>query len=99
MWVGGEGVLASFLSILCAHMCVCKGINMRDWNKEGRPSEREEPVIHTTTGQNIRLGGMHGDGAKVVRVSLKLMDALQSVVVKHSYVHVILNNKTQITVA
>ena len=56
-------------------------------------------MIHTTTGQNIRLGGMHGDGAKVVGVSLKLMDALQSVVVKHSYVHVILHNKAQITVA
>ena len=56
-------------------------------------------MIHTTTGQNIRLGGMHSDGAKVVGVSLKLMDALQSVVVKHSYVHVILHNKAQITVA
>ena len=56
-------------------------------------------MIHTTTGQNIRLGGMHSDGAKVVGVSLKLMDALQSVVVKHSYVHVILHNKAQISVA
>ena len=43
----------------------------------------------TTAGQDVGVGGVHNDGSDVVRVCLKCMDLLQSVVVEDPDLHVV----------
>jgi len=46
--------------------------------------------LRTAAGEDVRLGGVHGDAADVVRVGLEHVHPLQGVVVEHADLHVVL---------
>lgn len=49
----------------------------------------------TTAGEDVGLRGVDGDAADVVGVSLEHVNPLQSVVVEHTDVHVVLRGRGQ----
>lgn len=51
-------------------------------------------IFATAACQDVGLCRVDGDTANVVRVSLKLVNSLQSVVIEHTDLHVILNTRT-----
>lgn len=53
----------------------------------------------TTAGEDVRLCGVDNDASDVVRVSLKQVNSLQRVVVKHSDLHVILQTVKEIWIS